>query len=182
MTLLCTWWIWRDLMATYYVCYVRVMHSSYLHFLATCLSKRWEGNRGQKPTQVTCTLEKHRCCLVTAHLILCTPASSPSVICRRIQREIRSVVVVMCRVLWHHIWYKLSFHAEIGWCDKLAKWYYFLYYVYNHFCVSWFDNSGWERQNCDCTATLSLCFVWSIFIGASETVAANWNSEIVTKP
>lgn len=62
--------------------------------------------------------EKHRCSLVTAHLILCTPLSSHSVICRRIQREIRSVVVVMCRRLWHHIWFNLSFHGEIRGCDR----------------------------------------------------------------
>lgn len=71
--------------------------------------------RGQNPTQVTSeeiNKLEHRCSLVTAHLLVCTLASSPSVICRRIRCEIRSVVV-SCRVLWHHIWLGMNSHRDI---------------------------------------------------------------------
>lgn len=56
--------------------------------------------------------EEHRCSLVTAHLLVCIPASSPSVICRRIRCEIRSVVVSR-HVLWHHIWSEMNSHRDI---------------------------------------------------------------------
>lgn len=42
---------------------------------------------------------------------MCTPASSPSVFCRRIRCEIRSVVVSR-HVLWHHIWLEMNSHRD----------------------------------------------------------------------
>lgn len=42
----------------------------------------------------------------------------------------------------------------------------FIDYIYSHYCVSLFDNSGWERQNGDRTVTLSaLC---NVFLSASQ--------------